>query len=317
MSDSAKSTEIEDAPPDNLFMRIAPERFRAWLELMRADRPIGIWLLLLPCWQGLALAVPDRAAEGGGWWNLHDVWLLAAFWIGATTMRGAGCTLNDIIDRDFDRAVQRTRNRPIPSGRISLSGAIIFGLCLCLIGAGVLLTLNGTAIVIGLAAILPAAFYPFAKRLTWWPQLALGIAFNWGALVGWAAITGSLSLPPLLLYAGGICWTIGYDTIYALIDQDDDRQIGVRSTALLFGRRAKPAIGAFHAGAITLAGLAGYFAGLGMLFWIGLAAYGLHLAWQVRILRVHDRTVCLRLFRTNRDAGLLLLLAILAGGLFA
>ena len=298
-------------------MRIAPHRFRAWLELMRADRPIGIWLLLLPCWQGLALAVPGRATDGGDLWGVHDLWLVAAFAVGATAMRGAGCTLNDIVDRDFDRAVQRTRNRPLPSGRISLSGAVIFGLCLCLVGAGVLLTLNGTAIAIGLAAILPAVFYPFAKRLTWWPQLALGVTFNWGALVGWAAITGSLSLSPLLLYAGGICWTIGYDTIYALMDRDDDRQIGIRSTALLFGERAKPAIGIFYAGAIALAGLAGLFAGLGTLFWVGLAAYGLHLAWQVRVLRINDRILCLRLFRSSRDAGLLLLLAILAGGVIA
>ena len=295
-------------------MRLAPERVRPWLELMRFDRPIGTWLLLLPCWQGLALAAASREAAGGPWWSPYDLWLFVAFGIGAVAMRGAGCALNDIVDRDFDRAVLRTRNRPIASGKIGIAGAAALGLGLCLIGAAVLPTLNMAAIAIGLVAILPAAFYPFAKRLTWWPQLALGIAFNWGVLVGWAAIAGSLSLPPLLLYAGGICWTVGYDTIYALMDQEDDRQIGVKSTALLLGDRSRPAIGIFYAGAVALAGIAGYAAGLGPLFWIGLAALGVHFAWQVRVLRIHDRTNCLRLFHANRDAGFLLLLAIIAGG---
>ena len=314
MRDSAKPPAIEDAPSGGMILRFAPNSARPWLELMRADRPIGTWLLLLPCWQGLALAVAGRAVDGAAWWSLYNLWLVAVFGIGAFVMRGAGCVLNDIVDRDFDRAVQRTRNRPIASGRISRVGAAALGAGLCLIGAAVLLTLKPQAIAIALLAIIPAAFYPFAKRLTWWPQVALGIAFNWGALVGWAAIETSLSLAPLLLYASGICWTVGYDTIYALMDKDDDRLAGVKSTALLFGNRAKAAIGLFYAGTAVLAGIAGHVAGLGPLFWIGLVAYALHLAWQVRTLKIDDRTHCLRLFHANRDSGLLLLLAIAAGG---
>ena len=315
MTDSAKHSAIEDAAPVSVLMWLAPDRARPWLELMRADRPIGTWLLLLPCWQAIALAVPGRVSDGGSLWTLHELWLFVAFGIGAFAMRGAGCTLNDIADRDFDRAVLRTRNRPIASGRVSLAGAAAFGLCLSVVGGAVLLTLNTPAIVVGLLAIIPAAFYPFAKRLTWWPQLALGIAFNWGVLVGWTAITGSLSLPALMLYAGGICWTLGYDTIYALMDQEDDRQIGVKSTALLFGDKARTAIGIAYAAAAGIAGIAGHIAGLGPLFWIGLAAYAVHLAWQVRVIRIHDRASCLRLFRSNRDAGFLLLFAIMAGGI--
>ena len=205
-------------------------------------------------------------------------------------------------------------NRPIASGKISRAEAATFGLALCLAGGAVLLTMNRYAVALCLVSLVPAAFYPFAKRLTWWPQVFLGIAFNWGALAGWAAVTGSLSPAPLLLYVGGIFWTVGYDTIYALMDRQDDRQAGVKSTALLFGNAVRPAVAVSYACAVLLAGGAGIVAGLGPLFWAGLVAYALHLAWQVRTLRVDDRARCLRLFRSNRDAGLLLCLAMSLGG---
>ena len=299
---------IEDAAPDGWLIRQLPPGARPWLELMRIDRPIGSWLLLLPCWQGVALAMAARGSA-----TAADLWLPVAFAIGAVAMRGAGCTLNDLLDRDLDRQVRRTRMRPLPSGRILPAQAVGLGLGLCLLGGAVLLTLNPAAIAIGLLALIPATLYPFAKRVTWWPQLALGIAFNWGALVGWTAVTGSLAPAALLLYLGGVCWTVGYDTIYALMDREDDVAAGIRSTARRFAGRVRPAIAVAYAGAAGLAAAAGILADLGPLFWAGLLAYGLHLGWQIRRLRPGDRGGCLRLFRSNRDAGLLLLLAIALG----
>lgn len=300
---------IEDAPARNWVERSAPHRLRPWLELVRADRPIGTWLLLLPCWQGIALA----AAYDG--WKPGDWWLVIAFATGAIAMRSAGCILNDIVDRDFDRAVRRTRGRPIAAGRIRRRGAALLAVVLCLVGLTVLLTMNRPAVVIGLIAILPAALYPYAKRFTYWPQLILGIAFNWGALLGFAAQTGFLHWSPLLLYAGGICWTLGYDTIYAAMDRDDDRRIGVKSLALRFDGRIPLTVAGFYVLAAVCAGAAGIAANAGALFWVGHLAYLLHLAWQVARLKVDDRARCLRLFRSNRNAGLLLLFAILIGGL--
>lgn len=314
MSENANGPMIEDAPPAGPILRRAPDAARPWLQLMRADRPIGTWLLLLPCWQGLALAATTLDGAASDRISLA-FWPAVAFAVGATAMRGAGCALNDIVDRHFDRAVLRTQNRPIASGRISVAGGGVFALLLCVVGGAVLLTLGPTAIWVGLAALVPASLYPFAKRLTWWPQALLGVAFNWGALVGWAAAAGPLSAAPLLLYAGGIFWTLGYDTVYALMDRDDDRRIGVRSTALLFAERTRSAVAAFYLAATGLAAAAGVAADLGPFFWPGLAVYGLHFAWQVHRLRPEDRGECLRLFRSNRDAGLLLLLAVCLGGI--
>lgn len=297
---------LEDAS-SAWVIRLAPIRVRPWLQLMRADRPIGIWLLLLPCWQGLALAA---AVEG---WTPRVFLLAGLFLVGAVVMRGAGCALNDIADRQIDRQVQRTRDRPVASGAISPLGAAIFAAVLSLIGLAVLLQFNLPTITLGLFAVIPAAIYPLAKRYTHWPQLVLGIAFNWGALLGWLAYAGYLHWPPLLLYASGICWTLGYDTIYALVDLEDDRRAGIKSLAVRFGANSGKIIGVFYLGAVLLAVAAGYAAGLGLAFWLFLIGYADRLAYQLYALRIDDRDICLRVFRSNSEAGLLLLLAIATG----
>lgn len=292
---------VADAPARNWVDVYAPAPARPYLQLMRADRPIGTWLLLIPCWQSLALAV---AATG---WRDHDLWLIAAFAIGAFVMRGAGCVLNDIVDRDFDAQVARTRSRPIPSGRVSVMQAVVFLAVLLAIGFAILLTMNLTSILLGVAALGPVAIYPFMKRFTYWPQVFLGVAFNWGALIGWVAHTGAFGWPAVALYASGIAWTLAYDTIYAYQDREDDALIGVKSTALRFGERPLPWMIGFSTAAVLLALLAVAAAGLGWPAWLGVAAFGGHLAWQIARLRIENPALCLRLFRSNRDAGLLLL----------
>ncbi|MFZ5835070.1 MAG: 4-hydroxybenzoate octaprenyltransferase [Pseudomonadota bacterium] len=292
---------VRDAP-GNWVDSYAPLAARPYLRLARLDRPIGTWLLLWPCWWAIVLA------SGG-------IGLLALFALGAVVMRGAGCTFNDIVDRDLDAQVARTANRPLPSGAVSVPAAWIFLIAQCCIGLAVLLSLNAFAIAVGVAALVPAALYPFMKRITYWPQLFLGIAFNWGALLGWAAVTGTLAPPALWLYLGGIFWTLGYDTIYAHQDAEDDARIGIKSTALKFGANSKPAIAGFYAAALTLFGLAGWHAGLGWGFWPVLGLCGLHLGWQVIRLAPADPENCLYLFRSNRDFGALLLLALLAGNI--
>ena len=284
----------------NWVDRGAPAWARPYLRLARADRPIGTWLLLLPCWWSTALA----AVAAGG--RAPDLRLLVLFAIGAIAMRGAGCTWNDILDRDLDARVERTRSRPIPSGQVSLPAAFAFLLALALVGLAVLVQLNSFAIATGIASLAIVALYPLAKRVTDWPQIVLGLAFSWGALIGWAAVFGRLDPAALVLYAGSILWVIGYDTIYAHQDRDDDAIIGVRSTARLFGARTRPTIAAFYAGAVVLIGVAGYLAGGKWMFALGLAAFAAHLAWQVRKLDIDDPELCLKLFRSNRDAGLLL-----------
>lgn len=287
----------------------APRHWRPYLRMMRADRPIGWWLLLLPCWQSLALAI------GATGWRWADLWLFPAFFIGAVAMRGAGCCLNDIVDRKIDGQVERTRSRPIPSGEISVTQAVLFMAALCLVGLIVLMTMNATAFRVALASLVLVALYPFMKRITDWPQVVLGLAFNWGALVGWAAHTGGIGLPAILLYVGGIAWTVGYDTIYAHQDKEDDIAIGVKSTALRFGSETVTWLSGFYSVAVIFAALAGAFAGLGVGFWLGMIAYVAHFVWQLLKLDIDDPDVCLRLFRSNRDAGLILLGAILLGGI--
>ncbi len=293
-----------DTPRGNWVDRLAPPAWRPWLRLSRADRPIGTWLLLLPCWWGIGLAmIADRA-------EWRDLWIAAACLIGAGVMRGAGCTWNDITDRDIDGRVERTRNRPLPSGQVSLRGALLWLGAQLLVGLVVLLTLGDAAIWMGVASLLPVAIYPFAKRFTWWPQVFLGIAFNWGVMLAWAAHMGGLGLAPVVAWLGGIAWTVHYDTIYAHQDAEDDALIGVRSTARLFGADSPRILAGFAALAVILLGLALLLAApRGAAAWVagaGLAGFALHLAWQLRALDPRDGAQCLRLFRANRDAGLIL-----------
>jgi 4-hydroxybenzoate polyprenyltransferase len=278
---------------------LAPAPARPFLRLARADRPIGAWLLLMPCWWSAALAaVADRA--------LPNVWHLLLFFIGAFVMRGAGCTWNDIIDRDLDARVARTRSRPIPSGQVSAKGAAVFLIVQALVGLAVLLQFNGFAIMLGIASLAVVAIYPLMKRITWWPQIVLGLAFSWGALMGWAAWFGRLDTPAVVLYLGSIAWVIGYDTIYAHQDREDDALIGVKSTARLFGERTRPLLALFYVIAVALIAVAGWMAGAGLWFWLGLTAFAAHLAWQVARLDIDDPDLCLALFKSNRDAGLIL-----------
>lgn len=294
-------TDASDIRAGDWVDRFLPEAARPYARLARLDRPIGTWLLLLPCWWGVALA-------GGahGHWNL-----LVLFAIGALTMRGAGCVINDLWDRDIDRKVARTADRPLASGRIGVPAALAFLAVLLLIGLAVLLQLNRPAIVTGIAVMGVVVLYPLAKRVTFWPQLVLGVAFNWGALVGWAAVRGEIEAPALLLYAGGILWTLGYDTIYAHQDKADDARIGVRSTALLFGRLTKPWLAAFYAGTIVMLTAAGVAAGAAWPFHAALAAAALHFVWQVATIDLDDPRDCLAKFKSNRDAGLTIAIACL------
>ncbi len=283
----------------------APAWLRPYLRLARLDRPIGSWLLLLPCWWSAALAAVAAQAR------LPSIVQLILFFIGAFAMRGAGCTWNDIVDRDLDAAVERTRSRPIPSGQVSVLQAAAFLVTLSLIGLAVLLTFNSFAVALGLASLAIVAVYPFMKRITYWPQIVLGLAFSWGALMGWAAAFGGLALPPLLLYAGSISWVIGYDTIYAHQDREDDALIGIKSTALLFGPRTKPMLLVFYGLAVVLLAAAGFCAGGGLIFALTLCAFAAHLAWQTVRLDIADPDNCLAVFKSNRDAGLILFFGLL------
>ncbi len=307
--------QVADAPPSNWVDAKAPPAWRPYLRMMRADRPIGWRLLLTPGWQSIALAVayygPARISEEIGW--LWIFWLAAAFLAGSIIMRGAGCILNDIIDRDIDGQVERTRSRPLPSGQVTVGSAAVLMVGLCLIGLLILASFPPIAIGVGLASALPCAIYTFMKRITWWPQLFLGIAFSWGALLGWTAVLGDLGWPAVALYVGGIAWTIGYDTIYAHQDREDDALVGVKSTARLFGARTKLALTLFYGIAVIAAGTAGAMAGLGWLFWAGLAAYAAHLGGQILRLDIDDDALCLHLFKSNWEAGLILLGAIILG----
>ena len=282
----------------------APAWSRPYLRLARLDRPIGSWLLLLPCWWSCALAA--IAAH-----STASVVQLALFFVGAFAMRGAGCTYNDIVDRDLDASVERTRSRPIPSGKVSVFSAGVFLVAQALVGFAVLLSFNVFTIGLGIASLAIVAVYPFMKRITYWQQIVLGLAFSWGALMGWAAAFARLDAPALLLYAGAIAWVIGYDTIYAHQDREDDALIGIKSTALLFGERTKPMLGLFYGLAVILVGVAGLISGAGLVFAIGLLAFAAHLGWQIARLDIADPDRCLALFKSNRDAGLILFAALL------
>jgi 4-hydroxybenzoate polyprenyltransferase len=294
---SPATPAVADAARGNWVDRYAPEAVKPYARLARWDRPIGFWLLFWPCGFALGLAAVANPAAGFDWRAL--VLML----IGAVAMRGAGCTLNDIVDAGLDARVERTRSRPIPAGQVSKQQAAIFLAAQALVGALVLVQFNGLTIGLGIASLVLVAIYPFMKRVTWWPQLFLGLAFSWGALVGWTSQTGSLSLPPLLLYLGSILWVIGYDTIYALQDVDDDALIGVKSTALLFGDRVKPAVAAFYIGALACWLAAGWIAGAGAMLLL-MAVPAALLAWQVATLDRLQPGNALARFKANHWVGL-------------
>ncbi len=307
---------VADAPRDNWVDRYAPAAWRPYLRLARADRPIGTWLLLIPCLWGVALAAAADAPR------LFDLWIVAGCTIGAFLMRGAGCTWNDITDRNFDGAVARTRSRPIPSGQVSVKQAVAFMVAQALAGAVILFTFNWAAIGLGILSLALVAIYPFAKRFTWWPQAFLGLAFNWGALLAWAAHGGDLSLAPVLLYASGIVWTLFYDTIYAHQDKDDDALIGVKSTARLFADQTPLWLTRFLITAVLLMTGAVLVAilptGDPLKLVLGVAApwiFGWHMLWQIRHLDIDNPDTCLRLFRSSRDTGLLAALFLAAAAL--
>ena len=300
---------LPDAPAKSLVLRLTPEYALPFVQLARFDRPIGWQLLLAPCWQSIALAA---LAEGKG----PNLWHLALTLVGAVTMRGAGCAYNDVIDRDLDAGVERTRGRPLPSGRIGVRAALALVVVLSLVGAAVLLQFNYFTILLGIASLVIVAIYPVAKRMTSWPQVILGLAFSWGALVGWSATYGSLSAAPLLLYVSAITWTIGYDTIYALQDARDDAIVGIRSTARLFGDYARVAVAALYALSAGAAIWAILRVGGGGIAFLGWAAFAAHLGWQVIRLDDTSPANALKLFRSNRDAGFVLFAGIALAGWF-
>ena len=300
------TAHLPDAVPTNWVDRHAPVPLRPWLKLARLDRPAGIWLLLLPGWQGIALAAAMER-------RLPDLRLILLFAIGSALMRSAGCAFNDIVDRDIDAKVARTAGRPLASGQISVKGALAFIVACSLISLIILLTFNLATVLLGVASLALVAIYPFMKRITWWPQAWLGLTFNWGALMGFAAASGSLGAPALLLYAGGVFWTLGYDTIYAVQDLEDDALAGVKSSARRLGEAAPRGVTIFYFLALVLAATACMAGGLGPLFLPLVVVYGVHLIRQARALRIDDPMLALRLFRSNRDAGLILLAALIAG----
>ncbi len=296
---------VADALHEHWADRLLPSALRPFARLARLERPIGWWLLLLPGWWAIAMA---QIAAGGG---LANVWYLVLFLIGAVVMRGAGCTFNDIVDRDFDGSVARTRSRPIPSGQVSVGQAKAFMIGLSLTGFLVLIQFNWYAIALGVLSLATVVVYPFMKRFTYWPQVFLGIAFNWGALLGWAAVRGQLEWPAILMYFGGISWTLAYDTIYAHQDKEDDLAIGIKSTALKFGATTPKWLAFFFALCFVLLFASGFLAGAGILYYTGLAGAALHAVWQLVRLDIDNPERCLMLFRSNRNLGLIVFAGIM------
>jgi 4-hydroxybenzoate polyprenyltransferase len=309
---------VADAPSGHWVYRALPRGVWPYAQLARWDRPIGWWLLLWPCWWSAALAASAHAVPGAPLAAvLPSPWHLLLFLIGAIAMRGAGCTYNDIVDVDIDEKVARTRSRPLPAGKVSRRQAWGFLVAQCLVGLVVLLQFNWFAIALGVASLLIVAIYPFMKRVTDWPQLFLGLAFSWGALMGWAAHSGSLDLAPLMLYFGSILWVIGYDTIYAHQDKEDDALVGVRSTARLFGADTKKWLVGLFAGSLLFFFVAFVNAAVPMPALAGLLAAGAHMARQIRRLDIDDPDQCLVLFKSNGTIGWLIFLGLLGGGVWA
>ncbi len=299
---------VADSLPKSWVDR-APSGLRQYLRLARYDRPIGFWLLGLPCWMGLALA---RSGEGLGW---IDLWYAILFAIGTIAMRGAGCTYNDIVDQDLDAQVARTADRPLPAGSVTLKQAWIFLVAQCLVGLIVLVQLPLLAIAVGLGSLLLVAAYPFMKRITWWPQAWLGLTFNWGIPVAYTAAAGTFDWTALALYAAGVFWTLGYDTIYAHQDTEDDALVGVKSTARLFGENSQYWVAGFYGVNAILVALAIWLSGATPFVVIPFTLYTAHLFNQVRKLDITDGAQCLALFKANRTSGLLLVLTFIVGAL--
>ncbi|MDX9860985.1 MAG: 4-hydroxybenzoate octaprenyltransferase [Rhodospirillales bacterium] len=301
------ASNASDIPVGNWVDRFVPVGARPFFRLARFDRPIGTWLLLIPCWWGAALA-------GQGW---PDPLVIALFGIGAVVMRGAGCIVNDMADRDFDGRVARTADRPLASGAVGLKAAAAFLGLLLAVGLSVLIQFNAFAIGVGIASLPLVAIYPFMKRVTYWPQAWLGLTFNWGALVGWAAVAGGLAAPAVILYAAGFFWTLGYDTIYAHQDKEDDLLVGVKSSALRLGAATRPWLYGFFAATIGLLAAAGWAAGLAWPYYAFLAAAAAHLGWQAGTLAIDKPKDCLRKFRSNRDFALIVFAGIVAARVLA
>ena len=299
-----KTGGVADARAANLVDRFAPASLLPYLRLARVDRPTGFWLLALPCFWSAALASRSIGAD------YPDPWLLLLFAVGAVVMRAAGCIYNDIIDKDIDARVARTQSRPLPSGQIGDKAAIIFMLALSLVGLAVLLSFNTVTVLLGFAVIPIVALYPLMKRYSHWPQAVLGLAFNWGALLGYAAVLGRLEWAAAVLYGGAVAWTIGYDTIYAHQDREDDALLSLKSTALKFGRATKAWLAGFYALAWLGITAAGLLSGAEIVFLLGLGVAGAHLFWQVATLDIDDPDNCLNRFRSNRDFGLIVFAAI-------
>lgn len=299
--------DVSDLSPQRAVVRAVPKALRPYLILMRLDRPNGSWLILSPCWWSIALAAGR---------SLPSVKLLALFALGAFIMRGAGCVINDIVDRNLDAQVARTAGRPIPQGQISVFHALIFAGALCLLGLTILLQLNAFSIALGAVSLITVAIYPYAKRFTDWPQLYLGIAAGWGALLGWSAVQGELGVAPALLYAGCVFWTLGWDTIYGHQDKEDDARAGIKSGALYLGDATVKWVALFYALAVGMIGLAGWSAGVSVYFYPALLAAALHLVWQVATLDIDSPKNCLARFSSNRNFGALVFVAIVAGQVF-
>lgn len=308
MTDTPSHDNASDIHTEGWIARLTPRPLRPYMYLMRLDRPYGAWLLLAPCWWSIALA------SSGTW---PDIQLLVLFTLGAFIMRGAGCVANDIADRDIDGQVARTAGRPIPSGQVTVKQAIAFIVLLGLIGLAILTQFNRFAIGVGVLSLTIVLIYPYMKRFTYWPQVFLGLAFNWGALLGWAAVHGDLGPAPGVLYAAGVFWTLGYDTIYAHQDKKDDVLVGVMSTALKLGDATPRWLAFFYTMTIVMAGVAGWLANLHWAFYLALIPAALHLAWQVVTLDINDPKNCLVRFKAGRDFGLILFAAFVLGQVVA
>lgn len=306
-------TSKNDMPEDGWIDRFMPEAVRPYLKLLRLDRPIGTWLLLLPCWWSTAMAgsiTGDITAK-------QIVIMMALFAVGALIMRGAGCVINDLADRNFDGQVERTTTRPLPSGQVKVRQALLFLGFMMLLGLGILVQFRIEAIIVGICSIPIIITYPFMKRITYWPQACLGLAFNWGALVGWAAVTGTVAPAAIAMYAAGFFWTLGYDTIYAHQDKDDDVKIGLKSLALRLGDATPKWAKGFYTMTTLLLGISGMLADLHWSYFVLLGLAGIHLGWQVATVKLDDAANCLKRFKSNRDYGFLVLAAIVISHLIA